>query len=84
MGKALIILAFMFVSVLAYCGYSWNVAKDDMSDVAGKANIFTACLMGRMKKEPFASRARVRQLQKYCARDAGLTEEEQKVLNLIP
>ncbi len=84
MGKALIILAFMFVGVLAYCSYSWNVAKEDMSDVAVKASTFTACLTGRMKKEPFASRARARQLQKYCARDAGLTEEEQKVLNLIP
>ena len=84
MGKALMILAFMFVGVLAYCSYSWNVAKEDMSDVVVKSSTFVGCLSRRMEREPFASRARVRQLQKYCARDAGLTEEERKVLNLIP
>ena len=84
MGKALIILAFMFVAVLGYCSYSWNVAKEDVSDAAVKSSTFVGCLTRRMKKEPFASRARARQLQKYCARDAGLTEEELKILNLIP
>ncbi len=84
MGKALILLAFLFLGGLGYCSYSWNVAKEEMSDVAVKSGTFVGCMSRRMEREPFASRARVRQLQKYCARDAGLTEEERKVLNLIP
>lgn len=84
MGYALIILAFMFVGALAYCNYSWEVAKEELSDVAERSGTFTACVFRRMKEEPYANLARARELQKRCADDAGLTEEERKVLNIRP
>ncbi len=82
MGYALIILAFMFVGVLGYCNYSWDVAKEELSDVAKKSATFTTCVFRRMEEEPYANTARARELQKRCADDAGLTEEERKVLNI--
>ena len=83
MGWALIILGFLFVGVLAYCGHSVNTAKDILTDLATKSAVYTQCLGRRMKQEPYANRARAKQLDKYCAKEAGLTDEEFKAMSVI-
>lgn len=82
MGWALIILGFLFVGVLAYCGHSVNTAKDQLTDLAMKSAVYSQCLGRRMEQELYANRARVRQLDKYCAEEAGLTDEEFRAMSV--